>query len=255
MCERWRARGCFAAVLTMLVLALVPAPGFANPDNSNDRNEQRDTQSRNEQEGLSSIPLVTGDGLFDLRKVILIQTRFIHVTDTFSQGIGVDFDNLDRADVSDVPLLGSLFDKPLRGEDFTAQNRVGSVYRGADGTLVAVLDDAVDVAESDVSVVNGKGRYEIRMTPELAQVDPTELGELGTLGSVQSLVRGVAPRETSIVIGGLTRTSIPEGGSKVPLLNDIPVLQRLFRGAVHQGDDNELMILIKPSIIIQEEEG
>jgi hypothetical protein len=244
-----------AAFLALLLCLLVPAAGSANQNGGNDRNEQRDTHSRNEQKGLSSIPLVTRHGRFDLRRVILIQTRFIHVTDTFSQGIGVDFDNLDRADVSDVPLLGSLFDKPLRGEDFTAENRVGSVYRGADGTLVAVLDDDVDVAESDVSVVNGKGRYEIRMTPKLAEVDRSQLGELGTLSSVRSLVSRVALPETSIVIRGLTDTSIPEGGSKVPLLNDIPVLQRLFRGTVHQRDENELLILVKPSIIIQDEEG
>jgi hypothetical protein len=249
-----RARRVRAASLALLLCLLVPAAGSANQDGGNDRNEQRDTQSRNEQKGLSSIPLVTGDGLFDLRKVILIQARFVHVTDTFFQGIGVDFENLDRVDVSDVPLLGSLFDKPLRGEDFTPENRVGSVYRGADGTLVAVLDDDVDVADSEVSVVNGKGRYQIRMAPQLIEVDPTQLGELGTLESIQSLVRGVAPRETSIVIGGLTRTSVPEGGSQVPLLNDIPILQRLFRGTAHRGDDKQLMILIRPSVIIQEED-
>jgi len=143
MHRRWRARDFCAVAVAMLVLTLGPSPGLANQDGGNDGSEQRDTQSRNEQDSLDSIPLRTEAGLFYMKHLVVIQTRFVFATDTFFEGIGVDYDNLDRADVSDVPLLGGLFDKPLRGEDLTEENRVGSVYRGADGTLVAGVDEAV----------------------------------------------------------------------------------------------------------------
>jgi Flp pilus assembly secretin CpaC len=161
----------------------------------------------------------------------------------------VDFENLDRADVSDVPLFGGLFDKPLRGADLTEENRVGSVYRGADGTLVAVVDQAVAVPESEVSVVNGKGRYTISMKPELTEVDSAQLGELGEIGSIQTLVKGVAPRETSIVLSGLTATAAPKAEGNIPLLGDIPGLQKLFMGGVYEVDKDELVILIRPTIL------
>lgn len=247
-------RGILAAILALPIVALGPAPAAANQEGGNDRNEQRDTQSRNEQESLNHIQLRFGDGgLFDVKYVFLIQSRFVHVTDTFSKGIGVDFENLDRADVSDVPLLGSLFDKPLRGEDLTEENRVGSVYRGGDGTLVAVVDDAVNVADSEVSVVNGKGRYRISMKPELAEVDRAQLGELGDFVSVQNLVRGAAPRETSVVLSGLTTTSEPQVEGNVPLLKDIPGLRALLVGGMYEVEKAELVILVKPSIITGDE--
>jgi hypothetical protein len=63
--ERGPARGFLAAALAVsLLVALDPAPGQANPDGGNDRNEQRDTQSRNEQATLDSIPLRTDTGFF-----------------------------------------------------------------------------------------------------------------------------------------------------------------------------------------------
>jgi hypothetical protein len=249
MHRRWRLRRFCAAVLVSAFVALGALPGLANQDGGNDGSEQRDTQSRNEQDSLDSIPLRTEAGLFYMKHLFVVQTRFVFATDTFFEGIGVDFDNLDRADVSDVPLLGSLFDKPLRGEDLTQENRVGSVYRGADGTLVAVVDEAVDVPESEVSVVNGKGRYTIRKKPELAEIDVSQLGALGELGSIQTLVRGVAPRETAIVLSGLTATSEPKVDGNIPLLGDIPGLRNLFMGDMHKLDKDELVIVVRPTII------
>jgi len=253
MSEGRRLRRVFAAMAAASVLTLAPLPGTAN-DGGNDRNEQRDTQSRHEQPPSDRIMLRHGEGIFEMRYVVLIQTRFIHVTDTFSEGIGVDFDILDRADVSDVPLLGSLFDKPLRGDDLTPENRVGAAYRGGDGTLVTVVDEAVDVSGSEVSVVNGKGRYVLTMAPKLAlQPDLPDLGEVGNLGSVQTLIRGTATRQTALVIGGLTEESDPDAGSGVPALADIPVLRSFFLGNVYRVEDDELVILVRPSIITGDE--
>lgn len=253
MCKRASLREVFAALLAVLLLGLGPGPALANPEGGNDDNEQRDTQSRNEQGRLDSIPLRTEAGLFYIHRVVTIQNRYIHVTDSFNENVGIDYDNLDRADVSEVPLLGSLFNAPLRGDDLTEQNRVGAVYRGGDGTLVAVLNDRVNAGASDVSVVNGKGRYTFGMVPQIVQVDPAELGELGTLESVQGLLRGTATRETAIVIGGLTATSEPPAETKIPLLGDIPALRKLFLGNAYEVAEDELVIVVKPTLILGDE--
>lgn len=251
-----RARRLAAALLVLLFAHQFPAAGFANDNGGGqDRSEQRDAQSRNERASrMSHIPIRYSGGYFQAEILITIQTRFLHVTDNFSRELGIDFESLDRLDVSDVPLLGSLFDKPLRAEDFTEENRVGAVYRAADGTLVAVLDDDVEVGDSAISVVNGDGRYNILTPPKPAEGPLPDLGEFGSLRSVQTMLRGVATKETTIVLGGLTVSSAPDVTPGVPVLGDIPVLGRLFMGPVHEVKERELVILIKPTIVIQKEE-
>ena len=245
LCERRFA----AAAAALLLLAPAPPAVLANPEQQND--EQRDGQSRHEQGRLSRIPLRTAAGEVYLDRIILIQARLIEVADTSA---GVDVESLDRIDVSDVPLLSSLFDKPLAAGDLTDDNRVGAVYSAGDGTLAAVVDDGIDVGAMTISVVNGKGRFELLMPPQKAVIVPADLGEFGTLRSVQSVLAGAAPPETTMVLGGLTRTSVPQTENKVPVLADIPVLQHLFRGTVHRREQNHLLLLIRPSIVAGEEE-
>lgn len=167
---------------------------------------------------------------------------------------GVDFDNLDRVDVSDVPLFGSLFDRPLQAGDLTDANRVGAVYDAGDGTLAAVMDDDIDISDITISVVNGKGRFNFVMRPRVVETVPSALGAFGTLRSVQTTMAGAASHDTTLLLGGLTDRKVPAGEHKMPLLGDIPMLQSLFRGTVHQRDERELLILVKPSIIVREEE-
>jgi general secretion pathway protein D len=66
-------------------------------------------------------------------------------------------------------------------------------------------------------------------------------------------VRGDAPRDTTIVLGGLTQTSAPETESKVPVLGDIPVLRSNLLGGAYEIEDAELVILIRPTIIMGDE--
>ncbi|MGF1628859.1 MAG: hypothetical protein ACFCUT_05265 [Kiloniellaceae bacterium] len=243
-------RRVLAAVVGALLVALA-APDAPARNEGGERNEPRDTQSRNEQSRLNHIPLITDDGRLAISRVILIRARIVEIAEP---SLGVEIEGLDRADVSDIPLLGSLFAKPLSAGDFTPENRVGSVYLAGEDTLAAVLDGGGDAGGRKVGVVNGKGFYEIAVESRILEVAPSDLGDFGALPSVQTMIAGTAPRETTIVLGGLTRTSVPEAGGKMPLLADIPVLKRLFRGSVHERSNGQLMILIRPTIIIGEEE-
>jgi hypothetical protein len=152
-----------------------------------------------------------------------------------------------------VPVLSSLFGDALRAEDLNEDNRVGAVYGTGDGGLAAIIDDAVQAGESEVSVVNGKYRYTLTRAPQPADPAAVDLGDLGKLPSVRQAVTGQLPDGTAIVLRGLTATTVPQVDGKVPVLSDIPGLQALFRGTVHERD-KELIFFVRPSIIAGDEE-
>lgn len=240
-------RSVIAAAFAALMLAGLPSGVSANPDNKKDnQSEDRDGHSRHEGGRLDYLPITLGDdGTLRIKTVLLVQTRLIHVVST---SFGVDFDNLDKVDVGDVPLLGSLFGDRLDASDFNPENEVGAVYLAGADSLLVVIDDSVDVSETEPAVVNGPGVYEFLMEPKIVDVTPSDLGELGTLPSVESLLVGTAVAETAVVLSGLRRVDETQR-EKMPFLGDLPVLGRLFKGTVHRGDDRQLRIFITPSII------
>ena len=234
----------FAAAAAVLLLLLAPCGMAVAQEHGDDQGDDRDTKSRHEMRDLHYIPLTLGGGgREDIRNLVVIQARFITIKRT---SFGIDAKNLDRVNVSEVPLLGSLFDKPLRAEDLNDDNRVGSVYSTGNGSLAAFIND--DVPVGDLSVVNGKYRYTPTGASEAAQASQLDLGDLGKLSSVQQAVTGQASAETTIVLRGLTTTSLPAVEDKVPVLAEVPQLRQFFRGSVHDLDD-ELIFFIRPSII------
>jgi hypothetical protein len=251
-------RRAFAAAIPALLLALlVVSPSQATQENrNNDQSDDRDGPSRNEIGRLSYIPLVTDDGRIRINQIVVIQTRYIHIVDAGGtpDGFGVDFESLDKLDVSDVPFVSQVFGRSLSADDFTEDNRVGSVYDAGDGTLATVLNEKGVELDFRVSVVNGDGKFELLMEPKIIETAPSDLGEFGALPSVQAaLTQATLRDEATVVLGGLTTETVPEAGNKVPWLGDIPVLQRLFRGTAHQGENNELLLFIKPSILVDDE--
>lgn len=246
---RW-AFGSFLVAAVVVPALLLGGPASARQDNR-DQDRDKDTQSRHEMERLRHIPLVLRGGRReDINMLVLVQTRILIIE---PDDFGIRAENLDKIDVGEVPVLGSLFGDSLRGEDLSADNRVGAVYSTGTGGLAAFLDDAVAVGESEVSVVNGKFRYTIAGASTNGAETTPELGELGKLSSVQQAIGGTAAPETTLVLRGLTRSSVPAVDGKAPVLGDIPVLQSLFRGTAHQRD-HELIFFIRPSIIAGDEE-
>ncbi|MEO3427924.1 hypothetical protein AAFN88_03640 [Pelagibius sp. CAU 1746] len=233
------------AVVAALLLAFA-ASGAAGEEGGNDGNEGRDTQSRHEMPERHYIALTRGGGLReDIRNIVVIQTRFIAIKQT---RFGIDFENLDRVDVSEVPLLGSLFGRPLRADDLNDGNRVGTVYSTGNGSLVAFIGDEVAVDDSGLGVVNGKYRATPTGSWDSAAASTLDLGDLGELPSVRQAANGQAPEATTTVLRGLTATSLPEVQENSPVLADVPLLRQFFRGSVHDYDD-ELILFIRPSII------
>lgn len=240
----------FAAAAAVLLLLLAPWGMAAAQERERDHDEDRDGKSRYEMQSLQYIPLTVGGGLReDIRSLVTIQVRHITVTRT---SFGIEAKNLDRVDVSDVPLVGSLFGHPLRGDDLNDDNRVGAVYSTGNGGLAAFINDDVTLGDAAPSVVNGKYRYVPSGAPQDAEAAQIDLGDLGELSSVQQALTGQAPEDTTIVLRGLTTTSLPAVEEKVPVLADVPMLREFFRGTVHRYDD-ELIFFIRPSIIAGDE--
>lgn len=244
------------AGLMVGVSALFPGPALATLKGNNENQQDqdgRDGHSRHEGVRLGYVPVVVDDrGSLRINTVIVIQTRFIHVSPTSP---GVDYKNLDVVDVGDVPLLGGLFGDRLDADDFNQGNRVGSAFLAGQNSLAAVIVDDVVVPDVRPTVVNGKGSYEITGTPQVVETAPVDMGELVELPVIKNLMAGKLTPEQTMVIAGITATSVPDNADKVPFLGDIPVLQRLFLGDVHRGDDQELHILIRPSIVVGDEDG
>jgi general secretion pathway protein D len=63
----------------------------------------------------------------------------------------------------------------------------------------------------------------------------------------------VGDRQT-VVIGGLIQDSISESETKVPILGDIPILGWLFRSTTKQSSKTNLVILITPYIVKNDED-
>ena len=253
MTARFNLSAVFSVLAVILVVMLgVPEPGQAKikGGNSQENEEQRDGQSRHESGRRTYVPLTTAGGDYRVEQLVLIQTRFIYVAET---SFGVDYESLDKVNLKDVPLIGSVFNRALDPEDLSEETRVGSVFKAGENTLAAVVSDEIDIGGLTLEVVNGNGTFQLLMQPKIIETAPDGLGELGSIPVIQNILAGTATPEATIFVGGLTRDSELEDMNKVPYLGDVPGLQALFEGTAHEGPENQLLIFITPSILIPEE--
>ncbi|NIA71031.1 hypothetical protein HBA54_20740 [Pelagibius litoralis] len=239
-----------AVALALLLLAGLSGAALANPDNKKD-SEERDGQSRHESGPLNHVPLVFGDNDFmRMVQVVMLLREVAYISTT---ALGVDFTSDDRVGLGGLPVLGGLFDKTYDADDFTEENRIGSVFRSGDDTMAVVLtgDSALDGQK--IVFFNGKGHYEVVERPRLTEVSPASLLQLGTIPSMEQLIRGQAAKEVVRILAGITATTTPSADSKLPVMGDMPLLQSLFVGTAHEGEDDTLLIMLRPSIVMGDE--
>jgi len=77
------------------------------------------------------------------------------------------------------------------------------------------------------------------------ELPETEISEVYTRVSV--------PDEGTLLLGGLKITAEVESEAGIPILSSIPVIGRLFRNRGKIRDNKILLILVRPTIILQEE--
>lgn len=243
-------RSVTAAVLAAFLVLGWSGAVLADPSESND-SEGRDGKSRHESGPLNHIPLVFGNG--DFMKLVQVVMLLQEVTYVSTTAFGVDFTSDDRVGLDGVPVLGGLFNKTYDADDFTEENRVGSVFRAGDDTMAIVLTGERAMDGYQVVFFNGKGHYEIAGRPKLTEVSPASLAQLGNIPSIEQLVRGQAAKDVVRILAGLTATTIPSADSKLPVMSDVPLLRGAFAGTAHEGDDNMLLIMLRPSLVMGDE--
>lgn len=115
-----------------------------------------------------------------------------------------------------------------------------------------------------VPYITGEGEVTMAITPIISDLVKLENTTIGTGGnSVQLKLPTVDLRELSttvklkdgqmIIIGGLIQTKESVQDNQVPGLGNIPVLGHLFKGREKTEDRTELIIMLKPTIISQQE--
>lgn len=100
--------------------------------------------------------------------------------------------------------------------------------------------------------VNNAGLINLKVDPEVSDFNPDENVEFGGASAAEIPVIRIKKTTTQVAIkdgytmglGGLISTSESNGGSKVPLMGDIPGLGRLFRSKSKSAIANNLIVFI-----------
>jgi type II secretory pathway component GspD/PulD (secretin) len=84
-------------------------------------------------------------------------------------------------------------------------------------------------------------------------LDPPEAGAPPdtTASNINTVV--TVPNARTIILGGLLKLNQTKGGTKVPILGDIPLVGGLFRSASNSARDSKLYIFVKANILRPDE--
>ncbi|MEJ2649937.1 MAG: hypothetical protein P8016_16200, partial [Sedimentisphaerales bacterium] len=63
------------------------------------------------------------------------------------------------------------------------------------------------------------------------------------------------PDGSTIILGGLLKLNQSKGGTKIPILGDIPLIGTLFRSTSNNDEQRNLYVFVKAEIIRPPEEG
>lgn len=238
-----------AAVTAAALLATAPGVVHANPDQK--QQERRDGQSRYEIGPYNYLPLVLANARrLQIAAIVLMLQRTSYL---MLMSGGVDPTSANRVGLGGVPVLGGLFSKTYGPDDFTDDKDIGTVYFAGDHKLAVALEGDMKLEDYDVIVFNGEHQYEIRAKPQLQQIPPERLAQLGAVTLVSQMLAHTITPEGMAVITGLKPHGNPGVDPGVPVLQDLPMLRRFFAGDVYRGDDRTLLIMVRPSIVVGDE--
>jgi hypothetical protein len=231
-------------LIAALVAALValPVATLANPDQQND--QQRDGQSRYEVAPYNYLPLVLANQ-YRLRvamMVIMMQSW------TYSLLMQPGVEQISQNRIGLGSLFGGVFAKTYSAADFVKSLEVGSIYRAGDDTIAVALKDDLRLEDYRVIVFNGDYQFDISDRPVLRQIERERLAQFGLLTMVQSMLNHtLAPEGVRMVAGFETAA---DGTLVAPQLHDLPALRQLMIGKVYMGDNNTLLVVIPPTIVL-----
>ncbi|MBI1778288.1 MAG: hypothetical protein HYR63_23365 [Proteobacteria bacterium] len=142
---------------------------------------------------------------------------------------------------------------PLLTSQTTSPQQTG----GTTGVLQTIQYRSTGVLLTIKPIVHGSRRVDLDISQEVSDAQQNQTSNLSTpvisnrkVSTQLSLADG-----STVVIGGMIKTSTSQGNSGVPGLRDIPVLGQLFRVDSDVRNRTELIILITPYVITSDAEA
>jgi len=103
-----------------------------------------------------------------------------------------------------------------------------------------------NISEGDLLLLEvSLERSDFGETPETGSPPDTTASNINTTVTV--------PNNRTIILGGLVKLNQAKGGTKVPLLGDIPLLGGLFRSTSNSARDSKLYVFVKANILRPDE--
>jgi hypothetical protein len=244
------------------------AAAFIERSGRNDRGDY-DGRGGTDDQLLYNLPLRLRMAQLAIQTIFLLGASQLLMLRT---AIGVDQRNQNRANLSGIPLLGSLMQRVYSAGDFTANNRIGAVY--AEGTALFIYlypELLLNPQARQLLFFNLLYSYALRDTYQTgnwqmlaalmptfcaietvrrsiqARVDPAQAAAPAQTGATRS---ALAPHDMdNLAMAGLVSDD-SQGKTALPVLGDIPLLKGLFAGDVHKASDDQLLVLMRPSIVV-----
>jgi pilus assembly protein CpaC len=129
------------------------------------------------------------------------------------------------------------------------------VVTSASGTLLPSVDyKAFGTRLTFVPVILGDGRIRLNLIPEVSTLNGTVVVNVGATLVPQFLtqrVNATVEMESgqTLALGGLLQTEEEATVTKVPVLGDIPFAGVLFRRITHTVHEQELLVLVTPTLV------
>jgi hypothetical protein len=245
------------AIGTALWLAIGVAGSAAGTEPGNQKERQGRDLGAGKQILINPrfIPIVRSDlTRLEIDWVVLTDGATTRLADA-SQGLQQE--DQDRLDLSFIPFLGDATNPRYTAEDVAPATRVGSAWF-VDRSLYVALDPAQEaiIERMKLVVLNDTWSFTLQIPAQII-----EIGKTPAFDPIRDLpvfrdfaeTKVILPDAQSILIGGLDANQAEERASKIPRLNDIPGLARMFAGSAHKTKPDTLLILIRPSIIVSED--
>jgi general secretion pathway protein D len=130
----------------------------------------------------------------------------------------------------------------------------GSYYGGGSfGGYSSIQQIQIGVSLEVTPLINPDGLVVMDIMQQIDSVSGTvviaNVGEVPITSSKSANAKVAVRDRDTIILGGLIENSRSSGSSGVPYLKDVPLLGHLFRSSTKTENRNELIVLIRPTVL------
>lgn len=141
----------------------------------------------------------------------------------------------------------------LVGQNIPVRTGTYSHDSGTNPFTTIQRQDVGIVLKTTPSIYEGNS---VRMQVELEASSVLTEGTDGIITNKREIITTIlADNNETIVLGGLIKDDVQEVVSKVPLLGDIPLLGRLFQARRQRVEKRNLLVFLRPTILLTQEDS